>query len=271
MIGKFIGNMLAKPGQAPVFDRPEDYDLNYENVEFTAKDDTQLRGWLIKGKPDKVIVQSHFGTLCSRSGYTNQGKGMMKGYPRDIHFLKQAKYLNDAGYTVLMYDFRGHGESDTGPSNMVTWGPDEAMDVVAAVDFISQHESYKEAKIGLLSICMGQGASIEAFGKHGLGNRENVKAMISIQPLDYSCFINAMGLPGFAKNSTRKYLKKRTGIDYDEASWRPHVKNVSVPTLIVQNKNGNYQNEALVKGVLSDLNDEKRLSWTEISNNKKDT
>ncbi|WP_421701252.1 hypothetical protein [Aliiroseovarius sp.] len=30
---------------------------------------------------------------------------------QDIKFLRQAKYLVEQGYSVLMYDMRGHGES----------------------------------------------------------------------------------------------------------------------------------------------------------------
>ena len=52
---------MIKPGKSPVFDRPENYDLDYENVSFTAKDGEELSGWIIKGNNDKVIIQSHFG------------------------------------------------------------------------------------------------------------------------------------------------------------------------------------------------------------------
>ena len=112
MLGNMIANTFIKPFQSPVFDDPKNYGLDYENITFKAKDDVELSGWLIKGKSDKVVIQSHFGVQCSRSGYTPEGKGLMKGWPGDVRFLRQAKYLNEAGYTVLMYDFRNHGNSD---------------------------------------------------------------------------------------------------------------------------------------------------------------
>ena len=83
--------------------------------------------------------------MCCRSGYTPEGRGFMKPYPEDIKFLRQAKYLNEAGYTVLMYDFRNHGESALGTIPWVTWGVDEAKDVVAAVDYIAKHPDYTDA------------------------------------------------------------------------------------------------------------------------------
>jgi hypothetical protein len=139
MLGKIVANNLVKEGNAPLFDNPEKYNLKYENVNFTAEDGIQLQGWLIKGVTDKVIIQTHFGVTCSRDGYTNKGKLFTKSYTQDIHFLRQAKYLNEAGYTVLMYDMRTYGESDTAMDGFISYGPEEAKDVVAAVHYISNY------------------------------------------------------------------------------------------------------------------------------------
>ncbi len=56
----------------------------------------------------------------------------------EINFLKHCKDLVDKGYSVLMYDFRNHGNSSSGSCEWVTWGPEEAKDVLAAVEFISK-------------------------------------------------------------------------------------------------------------------------------------
>lgn len=265
MISGMVADMMFKPGQAPVFDDPVAFGLPYENVAFEAKDGVTLRGWLIPGDKNRVIIQSHFGTMCSRSGYTNEGKGLTKGYDRDIHFLNQAKYLNDAGYTVLMYDFRGHGDSETGPKHWVTWGTEEAKDVIAAVSFIASHPDYQGAEIGLFSICMGQGASTEAFGlDDGLRNFPQIKAMVSIQPMDYPTFIRAMGVPGFVRNGVRKVMEKRTGIDLEAASWFPHVKDISAPVRVIQNRNDGYLDEAFVNAYFEALTVEKDLVWIDI-------
>ena len=97
--------------------------------------DVTLRGWLIPGGTERVVVQSHFGVQCSRAGYTPKGKGLIKMWKEDISFLRQARHLHERGYTVLMYDMRNHGESDPGTCPWVSWGPEEARDVIAAVDF----------------------------------------------------------------------------------------------------------------------------------------
>ena len=75
MIGKAISDLMIKPGKSPVFDSPENYGLDYENVSFKEK--IELYGWIIKGSNDKVIIQSHFGVQCSRCGYTVEGKNFI--------------------------------------------------------------------------------------------------------------------------------------------------------------------------------------------------
>ena len=107
MFGKIISDMMVKPGKSPVFESPEKYNLEYEDVIFKTSDNISLSGWLIHGGNDKVVIQSHFGVQCSRCGFTQEGKGLMKNvlWTSDIHFLDQVKYLVDAGYTKLARSF----------------------------------------------------------------------------------------------------------------------------------------------------------------------
>ena len=270
MFGKMLAKNLVLGGEAaPLFDNPSNYNLQYEDVSFKASDGVNLKGWLIKGDTDKVIIQSHFGLYCCRAGYTNQVKRMVKGYTTDVQFLRQAKYLNDAGYTVLMYDFRNHGESDAAMDGYVSYGPEEAKDIIAAVDFITNHSDYKNANIGLFSICMGQGASVSAYGRaDGLKNYDNIKCMISIQPLDYTHFMDAMKIPRFLKRSADKYIKKHTDFDYVNNTWRPYVKEVTVPTLVIQNKNDGFLDKDFVEGVYNDLQVDKEIMWLDIPDKK---
>lgn len=53
---------------------------------------------------------------------------------------------------IAMYDFRSHGNSQEATNGWVSWGPKEAADTIAAVDFVANHPTYKDAQISLLSI-----------------------------------------------------------------------------------------------------------------------
>lgn len=265
MITNYLSNAIVKGGVSPVFDNPRNHGLTYEDVTFEASDGVQLSGWLVKGGKSKIIIQSHYGVQSSRSGYTPEGKGMGKMWKEDISFLKHVRYLVDQGYSVLMYDFRNHGISDVGTCPWVTWGPEERKDVLAAVDYVARHPDYKEAQIGLLSICMGAASSTYAFGEHdGLKNYPNIKAMVAIQPLRYLDFIKALGLDNFIGKSVTRLNNERTGIDMASVSFMPHVKDINVPTLLVQNSNDEYLNKQSIEEYYDALVVEKDMMWLDL-------
>lgn len=269
MFAERISDMMIKPGNAPVFGTPADYQLEYEDVAFEASDGVTLRGWLVKGGTDKVIIQSHFGVQCSRSGFTPEGKGMIKLWKTDIAFLRHVKALVDAGYSVLMYDFRNHGESDVGTCPWVSWGPEEHKDVLAAVEFIGTHPSYADAEIGLLSICMGAAATAYAYGTDGgLASHPNIKALLAVQPLLYPDFVHGLGIPGFLSRGASKVNLQRTGVDLDTMSFLPHVKDIPVPTLLVQNENDPWANADRIRQFHDALTVEKELVWLDLSKDR---
>ncbi|MEM6987075.1 MAG: alpha/beta hydrolase [Pseudomonadota bacterium] len=267
MLGKLVSNMMVKPHQSPLFDHPTQHGLAFEDVEFTAVDGTRLRGWLLHGGDDKVVVQSHFGVQCNRGGWSPEGKGPIKPWKHDIAFLRQARFLVDSGYSVLMYDMRGHGESDLGPIPWVSWGPEEAKDVIAAVDFVSTR--YPNAGIGLLSICMGSAATTYAYGReHGLASRENIKAMIAVQPLLYGCFVEALGMPGFVARAGEKVSAARLGFDLGEPNFVTCASDITVPTLVIQNKNDPWTQLDMVQSYYDALKWEKELVLLDLASSR---
>ncbi|WED23228.1 alpha/beta hydrolase [Vibrio sp. JC009] len=265
MLGRILADTMIKPSKSPVFDTPANWGMDYEDVNFKAADGVTISAWLIKGSKNKVIIQSHFGIQCCRSGYTRKDKGMIKGYPTDIEFLNQAKYLVDEGYSVLMYDMRNHGDSEKGTMPWITWGKEEAKDLIAAVDYINAHPDYQDSEIGLFSICMGSSASIYGFAmENGLSKYTNIKAMVSIQPVDYPTFVSAMGIPGFLQKSTNKVIKKRTGIDFMDSTYLEDAKSIKVPTMIIQNKNDPFSKMDFVQNIYDNLAVEKEMLWLDI-------
>lgn len=267
MFGNMISNMMVKPYQSPLFDTPEAYGLDYENVEFPASDGTLLRGWLINGGSDKVIVQSHFGVQCNRGGWSPKGKGPIKPWKEDIKFLRQAKHFADQGYSFLMYDLRGHGESELGPTPWVSWGPEEAKDVMGAVDFVSKR--FPQAAIGLLSICMGAASTTYAFGlERSLSENDQIKAMVAVQPLLYTCFVEALGMPGFMARAGEKVSQNRLGFDMSEPDFIDHAPKINVPTLVVQNENDPWTQMGMVKRYYDALAVEKNLRLLDLEKSR---
>lgn len=266
MLIDYLSNSIVQGGKAPVFGTPADAGLAYEDVEFSASDGVTLRGWLIDGGTDKVIVQSHFGVQCSRSGYTPEGKSRPLMWKEPIRFLDHITWLVESGYSVLAYDFRNHGDSDTGTCEWVTWGPEERKDVLAAVDYIGAHPTYSSAGIGLLSICMGAASSTYAFGETGgLAGRDNLAAMVAIQPLRYPDFMRALRLDNFIGRRVTRRNNERTGMNLDAVSFMDHVAAIDVPTLLVQNSNDQYLNRRSIEEFYDALDVDKEMLWLDLA------
>lgn len=97
---------------------PAEYGLKYEQVEFKTTDRLTIRGvWIPRTGSDKAIIFLH---------------GHDSSHDFDIY---HAPDLHEAGFNVLLFDFRAHGRSD---GNMKTFGYKERWDVLAAIDFIKK-------------------------------------------------------------------------------------------------------------------------------------
>ena len=75
-------------------------------------------------------------------------------------------------------------------------------------------------------------------------------------------------MPGFLRRSTDKYIESHTNFDYYQNTWRPHVKDVAVPTLMIQNVNDGYLDKEFVERVYNDLHVEKEIMWLDIPDKK---
>ena len=161
-----------------------------------------------------------------------------------------------------MYDMRNHGESEQ--TGWITWGKEERKDIVAAIKFINEHPNYQEADIHLLSICMGQAISTFAFGlEEEMKSFKNLKSMVSVQPLTYDYFMKSMGLPQFMINAVNKHNKQRN-TDLTGDSFLPYVKDISVPTLVIQNENDPMTDMGMVKEYYQNLQVEKEILWLDL-------
>jgi uncharacterized protein len=134
-----MGSFLTAPRMRSAGPLPAD--LPGETVTFTGKSAANLQGWYIPasaaGAPTIILMH---------------GVG---GHRTDM--LGRAHFLHRAGYAVLLFDFRGHGES---PGTKVSFGYFESQDAAAAVDFVRHQNA--SAKIGLLGVSMGGAAAVLA-------------------------------------------------------------------------------------------------------------
>lgn len=124
-------------------DPPTNYDLSYQEVAFHARDGVKLRGWWIPApsshEPAPTVIMAH-GQAGSMDGDT-----------------AQMVPLHQAGFNVLMFDFRGHGRSE---GNTVTMGVHEKADLLGAVDYLTDHHGCQ--RVGVLGFSMGAAVAVMA-------------------------------------------------------------------------------------------------------------
>ena len=88
--------------------------------------------------------------------------------------------------------------------------------------------------------------------------------MIVIQPLIYPDFIKTLRLDNFIGRMVTKRNVERTGIDLNTTSFIPNVKDINVPTLLVQNSNDEYLHRETIEKYYDELQVEKEMMWLDL-------
>ncbi|NEW05376.1 alpha/beta hydrolase [Paenibacillus sp. SYP-B3998] len=142
----YVGWRLTHPERRRIDDSPANYGLYAEEIAFSSRTgDVQLHGWFLPSSDCSSQM-----TILFSHGYG--GTRLEKGLPA----LELAKSLVDAGYHVVMFDFRNSGQSE---GDLTTVGYLEKQDVLGAIDWIREHTT---TKIGLIGFSMGGSTSILA-------------------------------------------------------------------------------------------------------------
>lgn len=145
IIGKNGGNQLFYFPTKDEPATPADWGFNYENIKFKSADGTALHGWFIAPKqqvPLGTVVFSH-------------GNAGSLGY-----HLGFAMWLAEAGYHVMMYDYRGFGKSGgtVDRRGMIN-------DVKAAFSYVMARKDIDPARVISYGHSLGGAQSITALAE----------------------------------------------------------------------------------------------------------
>jgi len=152
----YVSLRVSPPPRQSYLDRytftPWELGVPYERVEFLSSDGLRLVGWwLPRPETDAVIVGSH-----GHSGRKDELLGI-------------GGYCWRAGYNVLLFDYRGRGESDPWPQTLVSR---EVEDLLAALAYVRQR--IPTASIGVVGYSMGAAVGILATARD-----QSVKALVA--------------------------------------------------------------------------------------------
>jgi uncharacterized protein len=135
-----FGNVYRQ--KRPVLSTPHADGLRYDPVSLSTSDGEFIRGWFLFGTQGSPLV-----VVCHGVGTNRED---LRGVSR---------FLCKAGFNVLAFDFRAHGES-TG--SRTSFGFREALDVQAVVQYAGAHYQQQFRGVGVYAISMGSAATIMA-------------------------------------------------------------------------------------------------------------
>lgn len=189
---------------------------NYSNVYIKSFDNLTMHGYKIlnENSSNKWVITVH--------GYTSKG----------LYMSNYAKRFYDMGYSILIPDLRGHGESE---GNYIGMGWYDRLDILKWIDLILNEN--ENSKIILHGVSMGA-ATVSMTSGEELPS--NIKAIISDCGYtsvweQFSYQLKSMySLPNFPiMNASSAIARFKAGYGLKEASALKQVEKSKTPILFI--------------------------------------
>ena len=231
------GSYLTKAHHANIGAIPNDL-KNARAVSFPSKSGSQLSGWFLEAKQGKGGVLLLHGIKSNR-----------------LQMLNRAKFLQKAGYDVLLFDFQAHGESE---GEQITFGHLEALDAESAFDYLQDRLCYPS--VGVIGVSLGGASAL-------LGNvKLKAKALIleSVYPsieeaIDDRLEIYLGVIGSYFSPLLTLQLQPRLGIGIDDLKPIEQLKKVKDAVMIVTGSADKHTTLAESKRMFEEANEPKEL------------
>ena len=116
----------------------------HEDVTFNSRDGIVLKGWWFEVPgADRAVVLVH-----------GRGRNRVNS---DFMEAGIAKLLLVHGYSVLLFDLRGHGESG---GTRYTLGIEEPRDILAAIDLAASKANIERRRVAIIGESLGGGSAL---------------------------------------------------------------------------------------------------------------
>lgn len=198
------------------FSEPEDLGLKHDAIHFEVEPGLVLRGFLFRHQgPWRGVVVYHHGIWDACR-------------PR----LQLAASLVPRGFDVVMYDSRGHGQSE---GRYCTYGFRESQDLILLLDHLGQ-SGLDVSRVAVVGHSMGAATAVYAAVRE-----TRIKAVVlescyrdlRTAIRDYARLLVPF-LPEFLIRRAEKRAARRAGFDLEALSPLAHMSRLRIPVLIVQ-------------------------------------
>jgi len=174
---------------------PTSVSLEYKDVSFESRDDNVLlKGWFIQGSNQISIIIVH-------GGFQNR-------VDDNVDTLGLARDLNKKGYSLLLFDLRGRGESEgTGRalSNI-------EKDIGGAFDFL-RYSGYATDRIAIMGYCSGAASACIFASQEDIGALVLIGCFAEVRDMVIS-MATVRGIPGIFAEIFIPGLKLTTSFMY---------------------------------------------------------
>ena len=264
LITSFIfAGIVMHSRRQPIVRTPQDDGMHYHEVEFKSTDGLTVRGWFIPapdGRTDQVILLTHPMPM-NRHGFIAKNQGFPPLFQTNVDLLKTMHALHQAGYPVLAFDLRNHGESDSGITGN---GLSEYQDVLGAVRYLSHRPDLNVRHIGFVCFCMGASSAMIALSK-GKEQLSNACFLVAIQPVTAEVFFRRYlaavytPLSLFLIPIVNRIVQWRGGYPLREMTPGPFAADIEIPTLYVQAEQDPWTELSDIRGFYETTPAEKEL------------
>nr|WP_113759719.1 alpha/beta hydrolase [Brevibacillus laterosporus] len=203
VIGVYVGQKLLHPPRKPITIRPEDNGLPvYDCISFPSRDQLNMKGWYFSSDKHREAFLKQIDEGLDTAKQELKKLQPLKhatiifahGYSQNrlephLPALTLAKSFVQAGYDVMMFDFRSAGESE---GKLSTVGLHEQKDLLGAIDFVKKREP--NHRIGLIGFSMGAATSLMVAG-----DDERVNAVVA------DCSFSS--LPDYLSNNLPRWTR----------------------------------------------------------------
>ena len=205
------GIHLTKAHQTTIGSIPTNL-KNAREVSFPSKSGSQLSGWFLEGKQGKGGVLLLHGVRSSR-----------------LQMLHRARFLQEAGYDVLLFDFQAHGESF---GEQISFGHLEALDTESAYDYLE--DRLCNPSVGVIGVSLGGASALLSDVKL----KAKVLILESVYPTIEEAINNRLkiylgSLGAYFSPLLTMQLEPRLGIGVDDLKPIEQWKEVKGAVLIV--------------------------------------
>jgi alpha-beta hydrolase superfamily lysophospholipase len=212
----FGAKVAMEVPRLPVKGSPEDVGLKYEDAAFQSRDGAVLlRGWFLPGTGGRAILVVH-------GGFENR-------VDDNVDTLPLTRDLVAKGYSVLVFDLRGRGESEGKGLTLSSIEPD----IGGAMDYL-EGRGFPPEKVCIMGFCSGA-ASVCIYASRNRAGAVVLDGCFTDVPTMMVREAESVRIPGFLARLFVPGIRVMSRLFYGYRELNPIdvVKDVACPALFI--------------------------------------